>query len=150
MAPLAAVVSVRPATEADALTCARILQDWLDGTPWMANLHDLAETDGFVRGYLLPRTLLVAGGERVGGFVCLEDDGAIPALYVAAGARGQGIGAALVEAAKACSDRLRLWTFQANEAARRFYRAQGFVEGRTTTGSNVEGLPDVELTWARA
>lgn len=148
-APPGPPVVICPATDADVPACARILQDWLDVTPWMPNLHDLAETEGFVRGHLLPMTLLVAGGERIDGFLCLAEDGEIPALYVAAEARGRGIGAALIEAAKAEADQLRLWTFQANEGARRFYRGQGFVEGRATAGDNAERLPDVEMTWTR-
>lgn len=141
---------VRPAAEADAPACARILQDWLDATDWMPKLHGLAETEGFVRARLMPQTLLIAGEARVEGFLCLAADGAIPALYVAETSRRRGIGAALLGAAKARAGRLRLWTFQANAGARRFYRAHGFEEGRTTDGANEERLPDVELRWAAA
>jgi putative acetyltransferase len=46
-------------------------------------------------------------------------------------------------------DRLSLWTFQANEGARRFYAREGFAEVRMTEGDNEEGLPDVLLEWVR-
>ena len=50
--------------------------------------------------------------------------------------------------AKDRSDRLELWCFQRNEAARRFYAREGFAEVEWTEGAdNDEGLPDVRLVW---
>ena len=44
---------------------------------------------------------------------------------------------------------LQLWTFQVNEAARRFYERQGFVAAESTDGSgNEERSPDVRYTWS--
>lgn len=37
---------LRRAGVEDAPACAAILQDWLDRTPWMPDLHDLDETTG--------------------------------------------------------------------------------------------------------
>ncbi len=51
--------------------------------------------------------------------------------------------------AKGGRGRLKLWTFQANEDARRFYIREGFREVRMTDGDNEEGLPDVMLEWVR-
>ena len=45
---------------------------------------------------------------------------------------------------------LTLWTFVANEGARRFYAREGFVEVGRTEGENEEGLPDVLLAWKPA
>ena len=137
---------IRPATAEDAPACARILRGWLDATPWMPDLHSLTETEGFIRHQLMTQAVLVAG--EVDGFLVL-DGGSIPALYVAADARGRGVGSVLIDTAKAKADHLKLWTFQANDGARRFYRRHGFAEKRTTEGDNDEGLPDVELTWDR-
>ena len=62
-----------------------------------------------------------------------------------------GIGAALIAAAKAARpEGLLLWTFVANEGARRFYAREGFVESGRTEGENEEGLPDVLLDLAAA
>jgi hypothetical protein len=45
---------------------------------------------------------------------------------------------------------VRLWTFQKNAAAIRFYLAHGFREVERTDGSrNEEREPDILLEWAR-
>jgi GNAT superfamily N-acetyltransferase len=72
-------------------------------------------------------------------------------LYLAPEARGRGVGRALVAAAKARRpEGLTLWTFVANEGARRFYAREGFVEVGRTEGENEEGLADVLLAWKPA
>ena len=59
-----------------------------------------------------------------------EAAGEVTSLFVAR--TGQGLGKALLDRAKAGRDRLQLWTFVANDGARRFYRREGFRElGRT-------------------
>jgi RimJ/RimL family protein N-acetyltransferase len=68
-------------------------------------------------------------------------------LYVAAGEVGGGLGSELLAFALApeqrCGRVVRLWTFQANAGARRFYERQGFVPVRFTDGrDNIERCPD--------
>jgi GNAT superfamily N-acetyltransferase len=90
------------------------------------------------------------GAHGPAGFIA-RDGSVIYALYVHPRARGQGTGRRLVDEAKAATDRLELWTAQANTAARRFYRAQGFVEVAATDGQgNDENLPDVLCVWQRS
>ena len=43
---------------------------------------------------------------------------------------------------------LELWTFQANDGARRFYERHGFEAVAMTDGDNEEGAPDVRYRWA--
>lgn len=78
-------------------------------------------------------------------------DGAeVPALYPAAGARGRGIGARLLSAAKAGRQGLGLWAFRADAGARRFHVQEGIVGAAGTDGAgNEAGLPDVRLEWSR-
>lgn len=135
---------LRPARPEDAEALGAILQGWLDQTEWMPDVHDLAETQGFVKRVIAAQTVVVAGD--CAGFLALEGR-SLDHLYVAAPARGQGIGSALVRWAQSQQPGLRLWTFQANHQARAFYRRHGFVEGVETDGDNAEGLPDVQLTW---
>ena len=58
---------------------------------------------------------------------------------------GRGIGSALLAVAKRERPQgLRLWAFQTNTGARRFYERHGFVEVRRTDGrDNEERAPDV-------
>ena len=87
-------------------------------------------------------------GGAVAGFLAVDGEGFVAGLYVAGPARGQGVGTALVEAAKAARpEGLTLWTFVANAGARRFYARHGFVEAGRTDGENDEGLPDIRFDW---
>jgi GNAT superfamily N-acetyltransferase len=72
----------------------------------------------------------------------------IDQLYVDPTATGKSIGGALLEHAKRLRPTgLKLWTFQSNLEARRFYEAHGFVAAAMTTGNNEEQAPDVCYEW---
>ena len=63
-------------------------------------------------------------------------------------AQSQGIGRALLAVAMSREPPLRLWVFQRNAAAIRFYCAQGFREIERTDGSrNEEHEPDMLMEW---
>lgn len=129
----------------DVPAMAAILSDWIDGTGWMPRLHSRAEDRTFVAGLLVSHSVHVARTPGVAGFLARRG-GEIDALYVSAAARRKGIGSALLEAARAAASPLSLWTFQANDAALRFYAARGFVEAERSDGSrNEERLPDIRL-----
>jgi len=70
-------------------------------------------------------------------------------LYVDPDAQNQGVGAALLEHAKALRpDGLVLWVFQKNEGARRFYERHGFRLVKLTDGAeNMEREPDALYRW---
>ena len=133
----------------DAASMAQVLGGWIAETPWMPKLHTLDE-DAWFCGHLIETSeVFVIRSLGVTGFLArsaLE----IPALYLAPAQRGQGLGKALLDRAKADRDRLELWTFQANTRAIAFYLREGFVEDHRTTGDgNDEKLPDVRLIWSR-
>jgi GNAT superfamily N-acetyltransferase len=94
----------------------------------------VAEQDGALAG------ILVLDGEFV------------DQLYVEPGLTGRGIGSALLAVAKRERPQgLRLWTFQTNTGARRFYVRHGFVEVRRTDGrDNEERAPDVLYAYRTA
>lgn len=86
--------------------------------------------------------------DTVVGLLVLENEW-IDHLYVDPSHTGRGIGTRLIEVARAQRPTgLKLWTFQANARARRFYRRHGFVETGSTDGDNEEGAPDVRYEWS--
>jgi ribosomal protein S18 acetylase RimI-like enzyme len=146
-----APVLIRKADHQDTKTCAAILQNWIDGTPWLPNLHTLEETEQFMAGALFKdNTVLMAEtGDEPCGYLAINAEGFVPSFTLAKEFRGRGIGSALLDAAKGLHPAgLSLWTFVANEGARRFYARHGFREVRRTDGSdNEERLPDILFEW---
>ena len=142
--------ALRPAKIEEMVACATILNDWIDETPWMPRIHDHADVERHYRDTVfVERAVSVAimNGVVV-GFSAVSEDAYVTALYIADGARNRGVGKALLDKAKAArTAALRLWTFQDNTAARRFYEREGFAELRRTDGDNEEALPDILYTW---
>jgi ribosomal protein S18 acetylase RimI-like enzyme len=114
-----------------------------------------AHPDGDVRRWI--REVLVPGEET---FVAVAPDGRIVAimalrgndidqLYVAPDHFDRGIGSQLVELAKERRPNgLGLYTFQANDRARRFYERRGFTAVEFGNGdANEERQPDVRYVW---
>ncbi|MCK8483205.1 GNAT family N-acetyltransferase [Aliiroseovarius sp. S2029] len=139
------------ATPADAPAIANILTGWNAATPWMPRVHSRRSEKGFAR-LLVDRgwTIVAQDRGRVVGFLSRDGD-EVHALYLIPAARGQGIGKALLDDAKAAVPRLSLYTFQANAGACRFYRREGFTEAFRTDGAgNDEHLPDIRFCWRAA
>jgi GNAT superfamily N-acetyltransferase len=134
----------------DAGPLAQILGDWVRETGWMPVLHSREEDARFVAGLIASHEVRVARGDRGAlGFIVLSES-EIPAFYLAADARGRGIGKALLSDAKVLRPRLSLWLFAANERAERFYLREGFREVERTDGQgNDESLPDIRMVWER-
>ncbi len=104
--------------------------------------------DYFERVMLSEQEVWVA--EANGGVVALLvlDGDWIEQLYVDPEHCGNSIGSQLIAIAKReRPDELKLWTFEANSGARRFYELHGFVATGSTPGANEEGAPDVRYEW---
>lgn len=140
-------MSLRPAAPEDAPALARILGDWVRETGWMPVLHTREEDRGFVALLIEGTAVTVADLDGVPVGFLARDGAVVTALYLAPGARGQGLGRALLDAAKAAAPCLELWVFEANAGARRFYAREGFRAVARTDGANEEGLPDIRLRW---
>lgn len=139
---------IRRAAAEDAEACAAILNRWIDARAWMPRVHTKAEVVAFYRDFVFTRRDVWVAGNPVVGFLALDSDtDTVTALYVATPRRG--LGKRFLDHAKEGRTSLDLWTFVANEAARRFYEREGFREVRRTDGDNEEGLPDVMLRWER-
>jgi GNAT superfamily N-acetyltransferase len=117
--------------------------------PWLTGLHTPAEDRWFYRQRVFPKCSVwgVLEDDTLVGLIALREDW-IDQFYVLPNAQGKGIGTALLELAKSKGDSLLLWTFQRNNAARRFYEQRGFIAVRETDGSeNEEREPDVLYRW---
>ncbi|MBR0798266.1 GNAT family N-acetyltransferase [Bradyrhizobium jicamae] len=119
--------------------------------PWLAGLHTPDEDRWFYRERMFATCMLwgAFAADVMTGVIAFHDDW-IEQLYVLPSAQHHGIGGALLEVAKRHSDRLQLWTFQRNAAARRFYEARGFLLAEETDGDrNEEQEPDARYLWTR-
>lgn len=140
---------IRAAQPLDAGAAGTILSEFVDTTPWMPRVHTRAEDLRHMDQMIARDWVHVICDAGVAGFIARDRD-MVHALYVSGGRRGAGLGKALLDHAKTQTDRLTLWTFQANDGARRFYDREGFTEiARTDGAGNDEGLPDLQLHWER-
>ena len=143
--------TLRAATTDDAECVAQVLlasrKAFLPFAP-MAHTDD--EVRAWVREVLLAReTVTVACVDRaIVGVLAVSRNGAVSwltELYVDPSHVGRGIGSRLLAHAVATTPApIRLYTYQQNAGARRFYERNGFVPIRFTDGSaSEERCPDV-------
>lgn len=139
--------NIRPANAEDALACATILNAWIDETPWMPRVHPKQDVERHYRDWVLPNRDVYVVGDPVTGYIALDrEEPFITSLFCRE--KNQGFGKCLLDHAKAKNGlELKLWTFVANESARRFYAREGFKEIDHSEGDNEEKLPDVLLRW---
>ena len=142
---------IRPARTSDVQATGEIVYQFQQETSWMPKLYTREEVIGFCSIMIDRGWVTVAQNQgQVVGFLA-RDQEEVCSLYLLSERRGNGYGRALLASAKASSPRLLLRTFVANEAARRFYHRQGFIEiGRGDGSTNEESLPDIYLQWADA
>jgi L-amino acid N-acyltransferase YncA len=90
-------------------------------------------------------------GGRLVALLVLRQPDWLEHLYIDESATGRGLGARMVDVARAelTGGQIQLWTFQSNAGARRFYERHGFVAVQTTDGDNEEQAPDVRYLWRR-
>ena len=108
------------------------------------------EIRAFVVDQMVPQheTWVAEIGGRIVAVLVLGDD-MVDQFYVAPGEQRRGIGDAMLAHAKRLRPAgLRLWAFQRNAPARRFYEARGFVAIQFTDGAtNMEREADVLYRW---
>ena len=118
--------------------------------PFAPLAHSDAEVRQWVADALIPSgrvTVATTVNEPI-GMMALSHDGQldwIDHLYLHPSAVGRGIGSQLLERAKQeLGPLIRLYTFQANTASRRFYERHGFQSVAFSDGhANEEHCPDV-------
>ena len=118
--------------------------------PYAPMAHPPAEVRAWVAEQLVPsgRIHVVIERGRVVGFAATSEHESatwLDQLYVLPGHEGQGLGSLLLAAAQdGMRLPMRLYTFQANVGARRFYERHGYRAVQFTDGSaNEERCPDI-------
>lgn len=146
------VIEYRRAAAADGAAAAEVYiaarHDAVPAIPPMAHPDD--DVRRYWREVLFAKADIwvaeASGGELV-AVMALEADW-VDQLYVRPGWNNGGLGSALLDIAKREQpDGLRLWAFQSNTGARRFYERHGFTEIDRTDGDNEEHAPDVLYRW---
>jgi GNAT superfamily N-acetyltransferase len=141
---------IRAARPADTERIESVFLSAAASMTYLPELHTEAETRRFIRDVLLPNNEVWVAEEagRVIGFAGLGDE-FLRHLYVGAEQQNRGVGTALLNAAKKRRPTgLRLWVFQKNVGARRFYERHGFALVRVTDGrDNEEQEPDALYEW---
>jgi len=136
---------IRVAVPQDAVDIARILRAALSAFDWMPVLHTPDEDLAFIGNHVLPHGEVRVAEETgaVVGFIAVRDSW-VNQLYLRPDATGHGLGGRLLAQATQGLDVARLYCFQANAGARRFYERHGFVAESFGDGANnEEGLPDI-------
>jgi GNAT superfamily N-acetyltransferase len=144
-------VVLRPAEPDDAAAIADVwLRSFGAALPTVRRAHSDDEVRDWIREVLLPgHEVWVAEADgAVVGMLALSE-GWLDQLYLDPVWRGKGIGERFLALARRRQPSgLQLWTFQVNEAARRFYERHGFVAAEWTDGAgNEEREPDVRYVW---
>ena len=116
--------------------------------------HPVKEQRHFLETQLVRTTrvrVVLRGGTQVVAFMASTPD-SVAQLYVRVQTIGQGLGARLLEVAKAESTgSLWLYTFAQNAPARRFYERHGFCEiERESPSENMFRLEAVKYRWLRS
>jgi GNAT superfamily N-acetyltransferase len=155
MKKMVSVALLRPAKLSDANAISDV---YLVSRKRFLPYAPLAHTDDDVRqwiaNYLIPNTdvsVALIDGEIQGMMAISHNEiaGWIDQLYLHPHVVGQGIGTRFIEQAKTkLGSPIRLYTFQANEDARRFYESHWFVAIKYSDGSeNEEKCPDILYEW---
>ena len=149
-------IVLRPAVPADAEAVAEV---YLASRRAFVGFAPLAHSDAEIRQWiaeqLIPSgavTVAAKDAQVVGMLAISREDGIgwIDQLYLAPGFAGKGIGSRLLNLAKmALGSPIRLYTFQADDGARRFYERREFHAVAFTDGAdNEEHCPDILYEWA--
>ena len=147
---------LRRAIPEDADALAAILRAAMRGAmPWLPELHTPEQDRRFLREVVLPNEELWVAeiDERPVGFAALgsrDGDDYLQHIYVAPEHQSCGLGTQLLDRAKERRPSgFRLWVFQKNDGARRFYERHGLQLVELTDGiGNEEKEPDALYEWA--
>lgn len=152
---MSTTLNFRPATQSDAEA---VTQVYLSSRKEFVSFAPVAHSDAavyrWIRDILIPTNQVTVAEQdnKIIGMMALSTAGGtgwIDQLYLHPDVVGRGIGTKLIECAKAeLGSPIRLYTFQENQGATRFYERHGFKAIQYGDGSgNEEKCPDVLYEW---
>ena len=149
------IVLLRRATAEDAPRVAGLLIDTRSAfMPYAVSAHSEAEVREWVATQLIPTGGVTVAARRDGVIAVMATERSATCSWITQMAVdpllvGRGVGAMLLaHAMRTLALPIRLYTFQANVGARRFYERHGFVAVEHTDGrGNEERQPDVRYEW---
>jgi len=147
-------LTIEPASPRDAGEIAALyLASRAEALPYLRRVHSDEDVRDWVAAVRLAKgeTWVAREAGRILGFLCLDGED-LDQLYLLPGLFRRGIGSLLLAKAKERSpERLILFTFQRNAAARAFYERHGFRLVDLNDGErNEEGEPDAFYEWRPA
>ena len=142
---------IRAATPEDADAIAEVFIASFATLSFLPRLHTNAETIDFIANKVLREQEVLVAEQNGGivGFVAMAHGNFLEHLYVHPDSQGRGVGSVLLMRAKQrMPDGFRLWLFQQNTQARRFYERHGLRAIEFTEGAgNEERMPDALYEW---
>ena len=136
------------AIDEDAAEISQILEDWAASNREIPLVHNVEERADYGRWLLEhTRVTMIHNSSGVVGFLALEKH-IIQALYIKKDFQGFGFGQAAIKFAQKQFKELRLWVFQSNIGAQKFYQRLGFQIVEKSDGEdNDYRLPDIFYCW---
>ena len=136
------------AIDEDAVEISQILEDWAASNREIPLVHNVEERADYGRWLLEhTRVTMIHNSSGVVGFLALEKH-IIQALYIKKDFQGFGFGQAAIKFAQKQFEELRLWVFQSNIGAQKFYQRLGFQIVEKSDGEdNDYRLPDIFYCW---
>lgn len=132
----------------DATEISQILEEWAEATNWLPNVDNPAKRADYGH-WLLENTqvTVLQHNSQFVGFLALQDN-IVQSLYIKKSFQRLGFGQMAIHYAQEQFNELRLWVFQANSDAQKFYHKLGFVALERSNGQhNDYELPDIFYLW---
>ena len=136
------------AIDEDTAEISQILEDWAASNHEIPLVHNVEERADY-GCWLLEHTsvTMIHNSSGVVGFLALEKH-IIQGLYIKKDFQGFGFGQAAIKFAQKQFEELRLWVFQSNIGAQKFYQRLGFQIVEKSDGEdNDYRLPDIFYCW---
>ena len=136
------------AIDKNAAEISQILEDWAASNREIPLVHNVEERADYGRWLLEhTRVTMIHNSSGVVGFLALEKH-IIQGLYIKKDFQGFGFGQAAIKFAQKQFEELRLWVFQSNIGAQKFYQRLGFQIVEKSDGEdNDYRLPDIFYCW---